>query len=272
VIETVVRHFVVVVLAVASMSACTKDSTRHPRAVATRATSGQRTEDSAAGAIDLGGAAYTATKLTAIGSVVGTIRLADTSSARAEPTATAADSLICAAKRVGRVAVNKHDFANTIVWIADIKSGKPMPMEKRADLSSEKCLLDPLVQGVVVGTTVNIANDERVLHKLVFTKLGTHDTLAVAPFFNAGQMVTSERVAKHSGIVEVRCAQHPWTRGYIAVFDHPYFAVTDSDGSFKIDSLPPGSYKLMVWRDGDTKPVEKPIQITAGGAARVDLK
>ena len=147
-----------------------------------------------------------------------------------------------------------------------------MPIEKRAELSSEDCLLDPLVQGVVAGTTMNVVNDDKVLHKLVFAKLGTHDTLVVTPFFNRGQMVTSERIAKSSGIVEVRCVQHPSTRGYIAVFDHPYFAVTEADGSFKIDSLPPGSYKLMVWRDGDAKPVERPIQITAGGVARVDMK
>jgi hypothetical protein len=272
VIDPVVQRAIAGVLAFASMSACAKDSSRPPRAVSTHA-SAARVNDSAAGAIDLGGSTYRAVKLTAVGSVIGTIRSANTSSSDAsEPTTTAAATPACAAKRVGRAATSRHDFANTIVWIADVKSGKPMPVEKRADLSSEDCLLDPVVQGVVVGTTMNIINDDKVLHKLVFTKLGTHDTLVVTPFFNAGQMVTSERVAKSSGIVEVRCVQHPWTRGYIAVFDHPYFAVTEGNGTFKIDSLPPGSYKLMVWRDGDAKPAEQSIQVPAGGVARVDMK
>jgi hypothetical protein len=177
----------------------------------------------------------------------------------------------CEATRAMRGRAAAKSYANTLVWIANVKTGKALPIEKRADLSSERCLLDPRVQGVVVGTTVNIVNDDKLLHKLIYTKLGTHDTLTITPFFNAGQMVASERLAKTPGIVEVRCVQHPWTRGYIAVFAHPYFAVTENNGSFKIDSLPPGTYKMMVWREGMSKPMEQQIQVTAGGLAKVDL-
>ena len=42
------------------------------------------------------------------------------------------------------------------------------------------------------------------------------------------------------------CAQHPWTRGFIAVFESPYFAVTGASGSFRLDSVPPGTYRLDV--------------------------
>jgi hypothetical protein len=59
--------------------------------------------------------------------------------------------------------------------------------------------------------------------------------------------------------------------GYIVVFDHPYFAVTSNDGSFKIDSLAPGTYKLMVWHEGAAKPLQKTIKVTAGGTAKADL-
>jgi len=272
VIERIVRHATAAGLAFAFLGGCTKDSKRSPRAVATHAESGSRTNDSAAGSIDVGGTTYTETKLTAVGSLVGTIKSADTSADGSEPTTTAANVPECVPKRRGRAVVKKPGFANTIVWIADIKAGKAMPIERRADLSSENCVLDPLIQGVVAGTTMNIVNDDKILHTLVFTKLGTHDRLVVTPFFNVGQMVTSERIAKGSGIVEVRCVRHPWTRAYIAVIDHPYFAVTEGNGSFKIDSLPPGSYKLMVWRDANAKPVEQAIQITAGSATRVDMK
>ncbi len=155
------------------------------------------------------------------------------------------------------------------MWIADAKSGKPLSIEKRAELSSDNCLLDPRVQAITVGTTVNVINDDKVLHKLIFTKFGTHDTLTVTPFFNSGQIVATERLAKTPGMVEVRCVEHPWERGYIAVFGHPYFAVTEDNGSFKIDSLAPGSYKLMMWREGLAKPTEQQVQVTAGGTATI---
>jgi hypothetical protein len=33
------------------------------------------------------------------------------------------------------------------------------------------------------------------------------------------------------------------------VFDHPFFAVSGSDGSFKIAGLPPGDYDLIFWHE-----------------------
>jgi hypothetical protein len=36
---------------------------------------------------------------------------------------------------------------------------------------------------------------------------------------------------------------------YISVFDHPFFAVTDDTGSFKIDSIPPGEYEVIAWQE-----------------------
>jgi hypothetical protein len=91
------------------------------------------------------------------------------------------------------------------------------------------------------------------------------------PFFNDGQVVPTERLATKPGIVEARCALHAWSHAYLAVFDHPYFAVTDKDGNFTIDSLAPGTYKMMVWHDRAPKPIEQQITIAAGGTARIDL-
>ena len=261
-----------VLVALASLSACTKDSTPDKRGGAARASTGPKIDDSAAGSIDLGGAPYSATTLAAVGSVSGTVRLSDSTVSDTIATDSTSGGPDCIAKPVRKGQAPKHVPLSAIVWIANVKAGKPIPIEKRADLASEDCLLDPRVQAVVVGTTINVVNDDKVLHKLVFTRLGTHDTLTVTPFFNVGQIVASERLAKKSGMVEVRCAQHPWTRAYIAVFDHPYFAVTESNGSFKIDSLPPGSYKMMVWREGAAKPVEQQIQIAAGGTAKVNIQ
>lgn len=300
---TVVSRCTLILLASAAFSACAKDSLPAKRGTAS---SSSKIDEPAGGSIDLGGDAYKVSNLAAVGSVSGKIRFPDAeapdstslaSERRRKDTAAvgaaisdtaAADSaeldtssvdgtspvqatIDCNAKLAARPNLAKKTLANTLVWITGVKTGKPLPIEKRADLSSEYCLLHPRVQAVVVGTTMNVINDDKALHRLVFTRLGTRDTLTVTPFFNAGQMVASERMAKTPGIVEVRCAQHPATRAYIAVFDHPYFAVTEKDGSFKIDSLPSGNYRMMVWREGAAKPVEQQIQITTGGVAKVDL-
>jgi hypothetical protein len=141
-----------------------------------------------------------------------------------------------------------------LVWIPGIAPESPFRSRKRAELSSEIACLFPPVQAAIVGTTFNVFNDDKTLHKFVFIRAGTHDTLTVMPFFNEGQVVASEKLAKTSGVVEIRCSEHPWTRGYIAVFDHPYFDVTDASGKSRSTRFPPGTYTVMVWQDGMDKP------------------
>src|SRR5262249_41385609 len=49
--------------------------------------------------------------------------------------------------------------------------------------------------------------------------------------------------------VSVSCTIHGWMKGYIRVFDHPYFAVTDKDGNFEIKDAPAGTWNLVVWQE-----------------------
>jgi hypothetical protein len=211
------------------------------------------------------------TALGGLGGVSGTVNLDGPGSVA--PVKATSDQQLCGTGRLAAAAPAKAaTTSNIVVWIADVKTGKPLPLDKREELSSEKCLLDPRLQAAVVGTTFNVFNDDKLLHRLVFVELGTHDTLTVMPFFNVGQVVASERLAKRSGIVEIRCAQHPWTRAYIAVFDSPYYDVADAQGRFKIDSLPAGTYRVMAWREGMEKPLAQRVQVAASGEAKIDLK
>jgi hypothetical protein len=38
-------------------------------------------------------------------------------------------------------------------------------------------------------------------------------------------------------------------KAYILVFSHPYFAVTDEQGRYRIDSVPPGTYTVVAWNE-----------------------
>jgi RNA polymerase sigma factor (sigma-70 family) len=42
---------------------------------------------------------------------------------------------------------------------------------------------------------------------------------------------------------------HPWVQGYVWAFDHPYFAVSDSNGNFEIKDAPSGAWRLVVWHE-----------------------
>jgi hypothetical protein len=49
--------------------------------------------------------------------------------------------------------------------------------------------------------------------------------------------------------VEVQCDIHPWMHAYIFVMDHPFFSVSDGDGAYAIEGLPPGDYALECWHE-----------------------
>ena len=157
-----------------------------------------------------------------------------------------------------------------LVWIAGLQSGKALPIEKRADIASEDCGLDPSIVATTVGATINVYNDDAALHRLVF-KGRPLDSTVTMPFFNTGQVVASERLTKRVGLVDVTCSRHPWTHGTIAVFDQPYYSVTDDRGRFSIDSVPAGSYTLMVWRPDLAKPIEHRIDVTAQHTTNVEF-
>jgi hypothetical protein len=51
--------------------------------------------------------------------------------------------------------------------------------------------------------------------------------------------------------VRVNSDRHKWMRAWVWVFDHPFSAVTDENGSYKIENVPAGvEVSLVVWHAG----------------------
>jgi len=48
---------------------------------------------------------------------------------------------------------------------------------------------------------------------------------------------------------EVRSRDYPWMRGWIAVFDQPYYLVTNETGTFTFKNFPPGDYTFQAWHE-----------------------
>jgi hypothetical protein len=57
-------------------------------------------------------------------------------------------------------------------------------------------------------------------------------------------MTTPFTFDKPEVFVQFKCEVHPWMFAYAGVCDHPYFAVTDKDGNYKISGLPAGEYTV----------------------------
>jgi hypothetical protein len=157
---------------------------------------------------------------------------------------------------------------NTIIALRGITQGKA-PIAHRPTLDNRECVMVPRVQAVMVGTEMVIQNSDPFLH----TARGR-----LPDFKQAFNLVfptstpAKEQKIRFPGLIAVTCDTHAHMRAYILSSEHPYVAVTDGDGGFQIDQVPPGAYTLQAWHEGwrilaydaDGRPqYEEPYVLTA---------
>ena len=161
-------------------------------------------------------------------------------------------------------------LANVLVYIKSGLEGKKFPTPAEGPvLDQVGCLYEPYVMGVMVNQKFKIKNSDATLHNV-------HATPKINTEFNFAQptkeQVNERGFDKPEVPVRFMCNVHPWMFAYVGVFDHPYFAVTDKDGNFKISGAPNGKYMIEAYhpkthRDGPG--VSKEINVN--GDTKVDF-
>jgi len=73
------------------------------------------------------------------------------------------------------------------------------------------------------------------------------------------------------GIVRVFCDIHSHMSAYILVFAHRYFAVTDNEGRYRLDNVPPGTYTLIAWNESAAQESRRVVVAEAGGEVEVNF-
>ena len=111
-------------------------------------------------------------------------------------------------------------------------------------LDQEQCVFVPRVVVVPAGGTVEFLNTDRLLHNL-------HSESTGNPIFNRTQPRgrTIPIVLKQPEIIRVGCDLHPWMRSWVVVGEHPFYAVTNDQGEFMLDHVPPGEYTHQLWQE-----------------------
>jgi hypothetical protein len=162
----------------------------------------------------------------------------------------------------------QNGLADVIVHVKGVAAGAAQPVPKEpAVLDQHGCMYRPSVLPVRVGQPLVVRNSDQVMHNV-------HATAKHNPSFNIGQPMAgleARRVMRAPELaIPVRCDIHDWMEASIAVFDHSFYAVTSSDGSFTINGLPPGEYEIEAWHP--TLGVQIKRVKVAGGDVQADFQ
>ncbi|MCI0683620.1 MAG: hypothetical protein L0Y71_16060 [Gemmataceae bacterium] len=144
---------------------------------------------------------------------------------------------------------------NAFVWLAPMeKDGKLTihpeattfaPGDENVVIDQPICMFVPHALALREGQSLVVKNSAKVLHNFKWSghpdiNPGGNSTIG------AGQQQVLKIKADQFPI-GVECGIHPWMKGWIRCFDHPYFDVTPVDGSFTIKDAPVGPHRLIVW-------------------------
>jgi hypothetical protein len=167
----------------------------------------------------------------------------------------------------GKYLIKDGKIANVVVSIVDIKTGKAMPVQP-VTLTNVKCIFEPHVAVGFKGGKVIQKNDDPIFHNI-------HTYLNGKTMFNIGLPEKGSSVTKpllREGLMEVTCDSHPWMKGYIQIFDHPYAAVTDAKGDFSIKDIPPGTYTVEAWHEALGKVKVGSVKVESGKTAKIKME
>jgi hypothetical protein len=158
---------------------------------------------------------------------------------------------------------------NVVVFIESAPPGKAADAQKENFLYNEGCRYVPRVMALQRGERLHVKSNDPKLH-IPHGYLGNRTVFNLSLPFKGTSIDATSRI-RQPGILKVVCDTHAWMRGFVHVFDHPYFAVTDEQGAFSIPDLPAGTYTLKAWHeDGGVKSLE--ITVPDRGEVRVTFE
>ena len=124
----------------------------------------------------------------------------------------------------------------------------------------------PHILAIVAGTTVDFPNNDHTYHNVF--------SLSKTRSFDLGRYAAGRSKSvrfDRPGIVRVFCDIHSHMSAYILVFAHRYFAVTDNEGRYRLDNVPPGTYTLIAWNESAAQESRRVVVAEAGGEVEVNF-
>jgi plastocyanin len=168
-----------------------------------------------------------------------------------------------AARVVGRIVIlekdNKPspDLSDAVLYLEAPASVTTAARPVTVEIAITDKSYAPHVVVVPVGSTVRFPNHDPFNHNVFSVSEPNSFDLGLY-----GRGEAKSYTFSHPGLVRIYCNVHPRMVAYALVMENRYFAQPGNDGSFVIDNVPAGRYRLHVWHE--RIPSEVVEDVTAG--------
>jgi plastocyanin len=156
------------------------------------------------------------------------------------------------------------DALRSVVYLEAAPRGAFEQVEPgRAVMDQRNETFSPHVLAITTGTVVDFPNSDRIYHNVF--------SLSKTRAFDLGRYAVGRSKSvrfDRPGIVRVFCEIHSHMSAFILVFSHPFFTMTDNEGRYRLDNIPPGTYTVVAWHEGDAS---DPTTVTVPGGATTEL-
>jgi RNA polymerase sigma factor (sigma-70 family) len=172
-----------------------------------------------------------------------------------------------------------------VVWLVDADDYKKPPAPVHPDLKPIKqgevvldqpcCQFEPHIVCLREGQALIVRNSGTVQHNTRIVSPGDNPRGSRLMLPGDSVQIPGWKAATTPSVID--CSLHHWMRAYIRVFDHPYFAVSDGDGRFKIAKAPAGKFRIAAWQESVGYLVKglkrgDPVEIRPGGVTEANFQ
>jgi hypothetical protein len=193
---------------------------------------------------------------------------------------------------VAEVRASNGMLADVVVLLDKVDAGKPYPKEEAQGgppesafhsqlaggnaefpgtvIKPKKCIFGPYTGVVANGKMMNFRNQDPVKHSphTYASKGRVKTTMHNEDLAGDGSLDLELKFAKTSiRVLKLECDQHEHMQNWFRRVDNPYYAFTAEDGTFEINDVPPGTYKLIAWHPKFKREQKLEVTVTANGTS-----
>lgn len=143
---------------------------------------------------------------------------------------------------------HNRGLKDTIIHLAKVDKGKPFS-PKMQTFNIDRCHANEYVIGAKNGENIMVENTDPIQHEIATYEVRNiySDQTSNRPVPPKSSQVRSVFARKDAESYIIKCNLHPFLQTNAYLVQNPYYTVSNADGSFSIENIPPGTYEVIAW-------------------------